>query len=247
MAIPVALMALPATDDDNGGQFTMHHVVDIHVRGKALSVVYMNDPVSVESSIQTMEQFLAEDKYQVVGFDLEYTISRARHEQKVVVAQLCMRHDVLVYHYHLATRHCERFSRFINISDYKFAAVDTTNDLKALKVSGLKCPNLVNIQDHYKAWGSAKNKLNSLVDLASAIIDPYYMNMKDESKQDKDTWHSVWHERLDEEHVKYAANDAYTSYEMYMQIVDMRKCLIHDPAKGSSHGAVAGASQEVDG
>ncbi|XBI01338.1 hypothetical protein VPH35_130137 [Triticum aestivum] len=246
MAIPMAQMVLPAADDDNGGQFTTHHVVDTHVRRKALSVVYTNNPMLVESSIQTMEQFLAEDKYQVVGFDLEYTIGRAGHNQKVVVTQLCVLHDVLVYHYHLDTRPCERFSRFINTSDYKFDAVDTTNDLKALKVSGLKCLNLVNIQDHYKVWGSAKNKLNSLVDLASAIIDPYYMKMKDESKKDKDTWHSVWHERLDEEHVKYAANDAYTSYEMYRRVVDMRKCLVHAPTEGSSHRAVAGASQEVD-
>ncbi|XBI46363.1 hypothetical protein VPH35_110632 [Triticum aestivum] len=246
MAIPVAPMALPADDDDNGRQFTTHHVVDTHVRGKALSVVYTNDPVSVESFIQTMEQFLAEDKYQVVGFDLEYTIGRDGHDQKVVVAQLCMRHDVLVYHYHLATRPCERFSSFINNPDYKFAAVDTTNNVKVLKVLGLKCPNLVNIQDHYTVWGSAKNKLNSQVDLASAIIDPYYMKMKDESKKDKDTWHSVWHGRLDEEHIKYTANNAYTSYEMYRRIIDMRKCIVHDPAERSSHRAVAGASQEVD-
>ena len=58
--------------------------------------------------------------------------------------------------------------------------MDTINDLKAFKVSGLKCPNLVNIQRHYKVWGSDKNKLNSLVDLVSAIIDPYYMKMKNE-------------------------------------------------------------------
>ena len=86
----------------------------------------------------------------MVGFDLEYTIGRAGHNQKVAVAQLCVRHDVLVYHFHLATRPCERFSRFIKSSDYNFTTVDTTNDLKALKVSGLKCQNLVNIQDHYK-------------------------------------------------------------------------------------------------
>ena len=165
MAIPVAPMALLAADDDNGGQVTMHHVVDTHMRGKALSVVYMNDLVSVESSIQTMEQFLVEDKYQVVGFDLEYTIGRAGNDQKVVDAQLCMQHDVLIYHYHLATRPCERFSRFINSPDYSFATMDTTNDLKALKVSGLKCLNLVNIH-HYKVRGSDNNKLNSLVDLA---------------------------------------------------------------------------------
>ena len=148
-------------------------------------MVYTNNPVSMESSIQTMEQFLAEDKYQVVGFDLEYTIGHAGHDQKVAVAQLCMRHDVLVYHYHLGTRPCKHFSRFINSSDYSFAAADTSNDLKALKVSGLKCPNLLNIQQHYKVWGSGNNKLNSLVDLALAIIDPYYMKMKDESKKDK--------------------------------------------------------------
>ena len=103
MALPVAPMALLAADDDNDEQFTTQHVVDMHVRGKALSVVYMNNPVSVESSIQTMEQFLVKDKYQVVGFELEYTIDRAGHDQKVVVAQLCVRHDVLIYHYHLAT------------------------------------------------------------------------------------------------------------------------------------------------
>ena len=55
MALPMAPLTLPAANDDNGGQFTMHHVVDTHVRGKALLVVYTNDPVSVESSIQTME------------------------------------------------------------------------------------------------------------------------------------------------------------------------------------------------
>jgi len=108
----------------------------------------------------------------VVGFDLEYTIGHAGHDQKVAVAQLCVRHDVLVYHYHLATGPCEHLSSFINSSDYEFAAVDPTNDLKVLKVSDLKCPNLVNIQHHYSVWGSDKNKLNSLVDLASAIIDP---------------------------------------------------------------------------
>ena len=107
--------------------------------------------------------------------------------------------------------------------------MDTTNDLKALKVSGLKCPNLVNIQQHYKVWGSNKNKLNSLVDLASAIIDPYCTKMKEENNKDKNAWHSVWHERLDEQHVKYVAMDAYTSYEMYMRIVDMRNCLLPDP------------------
>ena len=40
--------------------------------------------------------------------------------------------------------------------------------------------------------------------------------------------------------------DAYTSYEMYRRIVDMRKYLLPDPDEGSSHIEVAEASQEVD-
>ena len=67
--------------------------------------------------------------------------------------------------------------------------------------------------------------------------------MKEESNKDKNAYHSVWHKRLDEQHVKYATMDAYTSYEMYRQIIDMRKYLLPDPDEGSSHIAVAGASQ----
>ncbi|KAE8806991.1 Serine/threonine-protein kinase [Hordeum vulgare] len=92
-----------------------------------------------------------------------------------------MRHDVLVYHYHLATSHFKRFSRFINNPDYSFAIVDTINDLKSLDVLGLTCRNHFNIGDHYKVWGRTNNKQNSLVDLAWAI----HMKMKDESKKEK--------------------------------------------------------------
>ncbi|KAE8820942.1 hypothetical protein D1007_00970 [Hordeum vulgare] len=182
MALPMDPMALQAADDDNGGQFTTHHIVDTHMRGKDLSVVYMNKLVSVESFIQTMEQLRAKDKQQVVSFDLEFTSGHTRQDQKVVVAQLSLRHDVLVYHYHLDTRPC-------------------------------------------KCFISTINKRNSLVNLVSAIIDPYYMKMKDESEKDNNAWHSAWDQRLDVEHVKYIAKDAYTSYKMYRQIIDTRKCL----------------------
>ncbi|KAE8798313.1 putative methyltransferase PMT27 [Hordeum vulgare] len=83
MAVPVAPMVLLTSDDDNRGQFTMQQVVDIHVRGKDLSMVYTNGPVSAESSIQTMDKFVVEDKYQVASFDLEFTRVRAGQDQKV--------------------------------------------------------------------------------------------------------------------------------------------------------------------
>ncbi|KAE8770044.1 hypothetical protein D1007_58273 [Hordeum vulgare] len=224
----------------------MHHVVDTHVRGKVLLVVYTNELVPVETSIQTMEQLLGKDNYQVVDFDLEFTSGRARQDQKVAFAQLSVQHDIHVYHYHLATRSFERFARFINNPYYSFAAVDTTNDLKVINVSGLTSQNLVNIRDHYKIWASTNNRQNSLVDLTSAIIDPYYMKMKHESKKDKNAWHSAWDQRLDEEQVKYATKEAYTSYKMYMRIVDMRKCLRPSLDEGSSNREVAGGSQELD-
>ena len=33
-------------------------------------------------------------------------------------------------------------------------------------------------------------------------------------------------EKLDKAHVMYVAKEAYTSYDMYRWIVDMRKCLL---------------------
>ena len=86
MALPMDPMALQAADDDNGGQFTTHHIVDTHMRGKDLSVVYMNKLVSVESFIQTMEQLFAQGKYQVVCFDLKFTRGRVGQDHKVAVA-----------------------------------------------------------------------------------------------------------------------------------------------------------------
>ena len=41
-------------------------------------------------------------------------------------------------------------------------------------------------------------------------------------------------EKLDKAHIVYAAKEAYTSYEMYRQIVDMRKCLLPQDGEGSS-------------
>ncbi|KAE8787719.1 hypothetical protein D1007_38325 [Hordeum vulgare] len=66
-------MALPTAANDDKRQFTLRLVVDTHVRLTALLLVYTNKAVRVERSINTMEQLLAEDKYKVVGFNLEYT------------------------------------------------------------------------------------------------------------------------------------------------------------------------------
>ncbi|KAE8785028.1 hypothetical protein D1007_41285 [Hordeum vulgare] len=163
--------------------------VDTHITKTDLSMVYTNDPVMVENSINTMELLLAEDdKYKMVDFDLEYTNGRARNDHKVVISQLCVHHHMLVCHYCLATRPCERF---------------------------------------HGVWGDEKKKQkNSFVDLTVAIIDSYYRDMNDECEKDKSNWHKSWVNELDEEHIKYTARDAYTSYKMYTGIIDMRKYLL---------------------
>jgi hypothetical protein len=93
---------------------------------------------------------LARDKYKVVGIHLQYTSGHPGKDQKVAVAQLCVRHHVLIYHYCMAREPCDRFARFVNNTDYKFATVETSNDVKALMVTGLACKNLVEIHDHYR-------------------------------------------------------------------------------------------------
>ena len=155
------------------------HRVETHLRETDLSVVYTIDPAVVDDYINNVEQLLTRDKYKVVGIDLQYTIDRPNIDQKVVVSQLCVRHHVLIYHYCMATEPCDHFDRFVNSTDYKFATVDTEDDVKALSVTGLACKNLVEIRDHYRVWGSTKQ--DSLVELASAIIDPYYEKMKQDA------------------------------------------------------------------
>ncbi|KAE8769000.1 hypothetical protein D1007_59459 [Hordeum vulgare] len=119
------------------------HLVKTHTRKMDLTVVYTNDPVMVEDSINTMQRLLAEDdKYKVAGYDLNYTGGHDRHDQKG----------------------CQE-------PNYRFTTVDTTNDRKVLKTSGLACQKLVDIPDHYKIWGIKKD-MDSHVDLVEAIIDP---------------------------------------------------------------------------
>ena len=100
--------------------------VEIHARETDLSVVYTIDRTMVDDYINNVEQLLARDKYKVVGIDLQYTAGHPGIDQKVVVAQLCVRHHVLIYHYCMSTEPCDRFNRFVNSTDYKF----TTGKLK---------------------------------------------------------------------------------------------------------------------
>ena len=81
----------------------------------------------------------------------------------------------------MATQPCDHFNRFVNSTDYKFTTVETKDDVNALSVMGLAYKNLVKIHDHYRGWGSTKK--DSLVELPSAVIDPYYEKMKQDAQR----------------------------------------------------------------
>ncbi|KAE8811293.1 hypothetical protein D1007_11653 [Hordeum vulgare] len=200
-----------------------------------LTVLYTNDRVMLEDSINTMKRLLPkEDKYKKVSFDLAYTGGRAGHDQHVAFAQLCMRYHVLLYHYFVAIVPCERFTRFVNSPDYRFAMVDTTNDRKVLKTSGLAHEKLFDIHDHYKIRGR-KKYMDSHIDVAEAIIDPYYGGLKAECKKNKPAWHRTWVKILDEHHIETATKEVYTCYEMFTRIIDMRNFVLPEYVEESNH------------
>ena len=147
---------------------------------------------------------------------------------------MCVHHHVLIYHYCMAREPCDRFNRFVNSIDYKFAMVETTDDVNAPSVMGLANKNLVEICDHYSVWGSMKD---SLVELTSAIINPYHEKMKQDAQRTSAvSWHRAWVRRLDEPHLRFAAKSLYTCYAMHTWIIDMRKCLVTQiDEPGSSH------------
>ncbi|KAE8786615.1 hypothetical protein D1007_39524 [Hordeum vulgare] len=98
---------------------------------------------------------------------------------------------------------------------------------------GIAYQNLVDIEGQYNIWGSKKHENDSLVHLAEAIINPYNRYMKDSCNKEKCARHSTLMEKLDKSHNVYTAKEAYTSYEMYRRIVDIRKCLLPQNGQGS--------------
>ncbi|XP_073367585.1 uncharacterized protein [Aegilops tauschii subsp. strangulata] len=107
-----------------------------------------------------------------------------------------------------------------------------------LRNLGISYQKLVDIQTKYKIIDIRK-KQDSPDDSITTIIDPFYADMKDDIKN-RCVKHSVWEDRLDVGHLIYAAKDAYTSYDMYIQIVDMRTCLLPLAIAGSRNNSQSG-------
>ena len=80
-------------------------------------------------------------RYKVVGLDIEYT----RDHATAAVVKFCVGQKVLLYHCSRVVGRCQRLEEFLSSEKYTFAAVDTANDKKVLKNSGLQVTNLVDL------------------------------------------------------------------------------------------------------
>ena len=128
---------------------------------------------------------------------------------------MCVGEECLVYHVSNADQRSVKLHPFLQNWHYTFAGFDIINDQNCLSLSGMYISNFKDIQ---RIWRDPDNKKRKqgLKDVAAAIIDVYYKNMKDGFG---DAEHRIWAAApLPLKHLEYAARDAYTAYELYRRL-----------------------------
>jgi hypothetical protein len=154
-----------------------------------------------------------------VGLDVEYDKSRDSYfrKKKAAVIQLCYGKDVLVYHIYHADEECPKLRDFLCGWRYIFAGFCIAEDKNVLGHAGLPVHNLKDIQQIWRDPEMSWKRTQGLKDVAAAIIDPYYEQMKDGFGN---TEHSMWANAppLPDKHLEYAARDAYATYEVYRRL-----------------------------
>ena len=208
---------------DDGKLTTLTEHITTHGT-TVLEVVYTNDPRTVERIINKYEEWLKEEKNKFIGLDLEYTRKSSYIRQGIAVVQLTMREHVLVYHYCRSER-SQVLVDFLQRKAVTFTSVDTRNDKTMLARACIRIPDEhhVVIQRLFCIKGGAER--DSMADLAAAIIDPSYKNMKKSFPKEK---HQFWEWKpLSLIHLEYAAKDGYVSYELYRRILIIKNGLRH--------------------
>jgi hypothetical protein len=183
-----------------------------------MNVLYTNTASRVEGWLTSIESTLDASKRKIVGIDVEYDRLRGSsiNPKKAAVIQLCVGTEVLVYHVCHADERSEKLYNFLYGYRYTFAGFCTAEDRNVLGRSQFYIHNIKDIQ---MIWRDPDNKKRTqgLKDVAAAIIDPFYMKMKDGFGREE---HSMWANAppLPPEHILYAARDAYVTYEVYKRL-----------------------------
>ncbi|KAM0854003.1 hypothetical protein ACQ4PT_050704 [Festuca glaucescens] len=185
-----------------------------------MKVLYTNMASSVESWLVKAEGVLDASARKIVGLDVEYDKSRDSYfrKKKAAVIQLCYGKDVLVYHIYHADEECPKLRDFLWSWRYIFVGFCIAEDKNVLGRAGLPVHNLKDIQQIWRDPEKSWKRTQGLKDVAAAIIDPYYEQMKDGFGN---TEHNMWANAppLPEKHLEYAARDAYATYEVELLLV----------------------------
>ncbi|KAM0898444.1 hypothetical protein ACQ4PT_021922 [Festuca glaucescens] len=184
-----------------------------------MKVLYTNMASSVDAWLSAIQSTLATSKRKIVGIDVEYDKRRgsSSNPKKAVVIQLCVGTEVLVYHICHADEKSEKMYDFLYGWRYTFAGFCTAEDQNVLGRSKLYIHNIKDIQMIWRDPDNTTKQTQGLKDVAAAIIDPFYLKMKDGFGRKE---HSMWANApsLPPDHILYAARDAYASYEVYRRL-----------------------------
>ncbi|XP_051221177.2 uncharacterized protein [Lolium perenne] len=183
-----------------------------------MKVLYTNAAASVEEWITNAEASLHSSARKIVGLDVEYDKLSGTYfsPKKAAVIQLCVGTDVLVYHICHADERSEKLYDFFHGYRYTFAGFCVAEDRTILSRSKYYVHNVKDIQ---AIWRDPDNKKRTqgLKDVAGAIIDPIYFEMKDGFGRAE---HRMWANPppLPPKHLEYAARDAYATYEVFRRL-----------------------------
>ncbi|XBI92352.1 hypothetical protein VPH35_029436 [Triticum aestivum] len=193
---------------------------DVHLHGNhKLHVLCTSKGKDVDKMLSMFRRKLGGMPVKLVGVDVEYT--HYEKPQHAVVLQLCIQKECLVYHISAAKDRQMELDKFLMNDEYPFVGFAIEGDKSKLKVSSLEInsDNYIDIQVEWRDPYN-KKKFDSLADVAGRMIDIHYHDMKKKINRKED--HTLWGFcSLREKLIKYAAIDAFATYESWRIIYDV--------------------------
>ena len=220
-----------------GGEYKVRTIT-----GDEFDVIYTRSSATVKGCLSRFRRmFENSDDEWVAGLDVEYTTVLGREKdlkdeerKKPAVIQVCVHNVCLVYHICHADVECQDFKNFLKGKRVKFVTLDFKNDKEVLCQIGLVVGQPYNLQKAILVSSSQP----SMLTLAAAMIDPTYAKLKKPHHE----FHHAWESKtLDEDHILYAAMDAYLCLNIYKGW--MKK---QSPVSGSSKEASAKRKRKRD-
>lgn len=185
------------------------------ITGDQFIVIYTRGSKTVKAWLaRFLRMFNSSTDEWVAGLDVEYTTVLGREKdlkdeerKKPAVIQVCVHNICLVYHICHADVECQDFKNFLKDKRVKFT-VGFKNDSDVLCRIGLVAGQPFDLQKASLVSSSQP----SMLTLAAAMIDPSYAKLKKPHHE----FHHAWESKtLDEDHILYAAMDAYLCLNIY--------------------------------